>query len=529
MLVIDLPPEVLLKIFSYLHQRDLVHGVSLVCDVWNELSLWPRLWKHLAFNLAYDDPDQSYSHFAKINSFVCTLVIHPTHLYQILGNYLFAFSGIQLSNLEYLHLTDPVSGYLVDTIVQNLTSIKYFQAYFGSKFDMQRCLKLLEGLKMISIDFGWYGPQNIDNNLIRFLTKQSCLKKLVLRGWYTLRSETVALILNDFNNIETLYLSNSEISNLIVNGNLPIPGLTDFTLRSTKFDDTGISQLVKRATNLRNLDVIECSNITFKGLTEISKHCPHLESLKFGNLTFIINDRLNFSFHALAEGCPKLKTITFVGMKLTLDDDIVCLFKSTKYLECLALSDCDTISDIAICALGKYCSNLKQITLKNCHKISAYGIMYLVKHSQRLQTLTIKSCFGIKDYINHSTIELSDKTACVVVEDDITGTRQKTKLQLATERIDVFRYSDLSYQHSHLLTLDMTKCENILPRTILSFAKMCPDIRELYLTMNLNLNEVDALCRKVFDTCIFLGCIKINERVIELSSIKTQDESICIT
>lgn len=528
MLVTDLPPEVLLQIFSYLHPRDLVHGVSLVCDVWNELSLWPRLWKHLAFNLTYDDPDQSYAHFAKINNFVCTLVIHPTHLYQILGNHRFVFSGIQLSNLEHLHLTELVSGYLVDTIVQNLTSIKHFTAFFDSKFDMQRCLKLLEELQMISIDFGWYGLQNINNNLIQFLTKQSCLKKLVLRGWYSLRSETVALILNDYNNIEQLYLSNSEISNLIVNSNLQIPGLADFTLRSTKFDDTGISHLVKRSSNLRFLDVLECSKITFKGLTEISKHCPHLESLKFGNST--LNERLNFNFHALAEGCPKLKTITFDGIKLIYDDELVYLFKSTKYLECLVLSDCETISDIAVCALGKYCPNLRQITFMDCHKISADGIMYLVKRSQRLQILKIHSCLGIKDYINHSTTGIHDETAGVVVEDDITGTKQKTKLQFDSERIDLFRYSDYSYKHSHLLCLDMIQCENILPRTILAFSKMCPDIRKLYLTIDfLNLNEVEALCRKVFDICMFLRSIKINEQVIELSSIQTQDESICIT
>ncbi|XP_052088846.1 F-box/LRR-repeat protein 2-like isoform X1 [Mytilus californianus] len=524
MLITDLPPEVLLKIFSYLHQRDLVHGVSLICEVWNELSLWPRLWKHLTFNLAYDDPGQSYTHFAKINNFIHSLVIHPSLLYQLLGNYRFAFSGIQLSNLEHLHLTDQVSGYLVDTIVQNLTSIKHFKAYFDSKFDMQRCLNSLEELKIISIDFGWYGLQNIDNNLIKFLTKQSCLKKLVLRGWQTLRSETVALILNDYHDIEQLYLSNSQISNVIVNSNLPIPGLSDFTIRSTIFDDIGISQLVKRSNNLRFIDIRECSNITFKGLTEVAKHCPLLESLKFGNSTFIINDRLNFSIQSLAEGCPKLKSITFVGIKLILDDELVCLIKATKYLECLTLSESETTSDIPLYALGKYCSNLKQITFRNCHKISADGIMYIVKHSRRLQTLKIKSCGGIGDYSNNSKIGTNDKTTGVVVDDGNTGFRQETKLQNDSERNDLLRYSDSSYQHSHLLSLDMTQCANILPRTILAIAKMCPDIRELYLTCDfLKSNEVEELTREIFDTCMFLGSININERVIELSSIQTQD------
>jgi hypothetical protein len=66
-------------------------------------------------------------------------------------------------------------------------------------------------------------------------------------------------------------------------------------------NDVNMSKIVEDCSEIKDLGILECDNLTYLFGTKIARYCPNLESLKapyFG---------LNTGIVRTAEGCPKLK------------------------------------------------------------------------------------------------------------------------------------------------------------------------------------------------------------------------------
>lgn len=116
---------------------------------------------------------------------------------------------------------------------------------------MIRCLQSLSDLKLTTLNIEYeHGTQVIDNEFILFMSKQSHLNELSLRGWNNLQDGTLAKIIDENRNISSLDLSSSSVSGEIFSGKIKLPELLEFTVQSSKFDVGGLKSLAYRVNNI---------------------------------------------------------------------------------------------------------------------------------------------------------------------------------------------------------------------------------------------------------------------------------------
>ena len=182
---------------------------------------------------------------ARIEHAINKLVIHPVRLNDCFENH----NYIRLLNMTTLHVTDTISYYLIQTIVDRCPQLQNIRLLCN--FDMIRCLQSLSDLKLTSLDIEYeHGTQVIDNEFILFMSRQSHLKELSLRGWNNLQDGTLAKIIDENRNISSLDLSSSSVSGEIFSGKIKLPELLEFTVQSSKFDVGGLKSLAYRVNNL---------------------------------------------------------------------------------------------------------------------------------------------------------------------------------------------------------------------------------------------------------------------------------------
>ncbi|CAG2255157.1 unnamed protein product [Mytilus edulis] len=389
----ELPSEIILDIFSYLPQKDLINGAWHVCMLWQELSLSPRLWRNYNYAKDYKNFTYCYLHLAKINQHVRHIQIPLSSLVAC-----FAFPNIQWKNLESLHVNNRVSTYqCLETVVKKFGFLKHLTVTFEPNTDIRRHLNLLTQLSLVSLEIEWSGNQYVDSYLISLLRKQPNLKSLTLKGWHSLNDDTIAGGLEMCQNIEVLHLLTSQVSNSIVGISVPLHSLTKFIVRSEIFDDSGLRLLANRATGLRFLDIRGCVQTTYRGLTCIARHCSFLESVQFDKFLIEGNSNINSYISTLSECCHRLKHLQLIRLDTICEDRLLNLFTSVKFLQSITLENVEEISNTSLFFIAKHCLYLTDIYLKKCHMISAVGVIFLAKNCKRLKSLNVLYCNGIKD------------------------------------------------------------------------------------------------------------------------------------
>ncbi|XP_063402173.1 uncharacterized protein LOC134686437 [Mytilus trossulus] len=525
MYINELPSEIILNIFSYLPQKDLINGAWHACILWQELSLSPRLWRNYNYAKDYKNFSYCYLHLAKINQ-------HVRHIHIPLSALVacFTFPNIQWKNLESLHVNNRVSTYqYLETVVKKLGFLKHLFVVFEPNTDIRRHLNLLTQLSLVSLDIEWSGNQYVDSHLISLLRKQPNLKSLTLKGWHSLNDDTIARGLEKSQNIEELHLLTSQISNSIVSISVPLYSLTKIIVRSEIFDDSGLRLLANRASSLRLLDIRGCVQTTYRGLTYIARHCSLLKSVQFDKFLNEGNSGINSYISTLSECCHRLTQLQLIRLDTIFEDGLLNLFTSVKFLQSVTLENAEELSNTSLFFAAKHCMYLTDIYLKKCHMITAYGVIYLAKNCKRLKSLNVLYCNGIKDVyddnknsdsqsfdIPHTSTTICDTSTYFVPENDPMECDKSTMgMQDHDEEINEshnrLNVNDLNCEnHSHLLKLDLTQCSNITTRTVLYLVKMCSDLRELNLDNCFrSIEHVQELKSKVFMSCTFLKNIHI--------------------
>jgi len=532
----DIPSELLLHIFSYLPQRDLLITIDKVCQYWRHLCLSPPLWKNINYSTTNGEFSDAHEHLLQIQSYVRKLTKCRFSLFGSRRKI-----KLQFLNLKTLDVfADKVSsGDFFDKIIQrcpNLENIKFSADYDST--NMEVIFSKLSDLQLIMMDITFYISRTIDENLISLLKKEPRVKKLTLCGWAKNASITISNILDYLPNITSfsayyILFSNGTFtrSNIILN-------LKELDLRCHSIDDEGLQHVTRFAKQLKVLNIEECSKMTDKALYYISQNCPLLEKLSFGMWV----SHANFSNHGLfyiADRSLKLKYLSTISCKNIDDDGVISLVESCHGLTYISLKGCTEITDNSLNAIGEHCLLLREAKFERCCSISARGVYCLTRSCRGLNYLNLSFCTGISDdniddvkenqqpeMKDHQREFKDQQTETKGQQTETKGQQIQTKdhqpemkdhqtemKDQHTETKDVQLISNFAI-HSHLKELNLRSCTDISKETVLRFTDICPDLRKINLSGCINNNGDDDFIVRVFDDCQFLKKFEVYQRIV---------------
>ena len=225
----DIPTELLLNIFSYLPQRDLLITTEGVCIYWRQLCLSPPRWKNIKYSAKIGNFSHKFEQLFQIQSYVTKLTITPNSRANLFG-----FQRIiHFLNLKMLDVCDKhvLSEVFFDKIIQRCPNLEHIKFTTGGIFNMEHCLSKLSDLELLTIDVGYFKTE-IDENIFSLLKKQPRLKKLALHGANGNISNNITIsdILDYFPNLTSFYLSGTKTSNLAFTRSDTILNIKELTL-----------------------------------------------------------------------------------------------------------------------------------------------------------------------------------------------------------------------------------------------------------------------------------------------------------
>jgi hypothetical protein len=267
--------------------------------------------------------------------------------------------------------------------------------------------------------------------------------------------------------------------------------------------DDGLVGLAEKMKNLKYLNlcgVNRCTEVAGKAITH---NCWDLEYLNFEDLDLITDDVFHFDtvgdgrraadvnmltkitdlnvsecsrltdhgIGGISQRCEKLETLNLSGCALLTDSAALYLSREPRtggargaHLKKLKLSYCMLMTDKGLLNLGKACTKIERIDLSGLVHLTDDGIRNLVTHCTGIQNISISRCKRLTD---KSLCNLAD--FLWVEELDISNNSKITD-----EGIDV-----VSMEFTGLLKLNVSDCDKLTNRAIVSLGRHCRNLKEL--------------------------------------------------
>ncbi|KAI4971428.1 hypothetical protein ZWY2020_002342 [Hordeum vulgare] len=218
------------------------------------------------------------------------------------------------------------------------------------------------------------------------------------------------------------------LESVVVRGSHPTHDVTD----------SGISAVAGGCPSLRSLALWDVPLVTDAGLAEIAAGCPSLEKLDITGCPLVTNKGLV----AVAQGCPDLKTLT--------------------------IESCSDVANEGLKAIGR-CSKLQAVNIKNCAYVGDQGVSGLICSATAslakvcLQGLSITDpSLAVIGYYGKAITNLT-----------------LTRLSSVGERVFWVMANALGLQK--LRCMSITSCPGVTELALVSIAKFCPSLKQLYL------------------------------------------------
>ncbi|KAE8746739.1 hypothetical protein FOCC_FOCC006487 [Frankliniella occidentalis] len=143
-----------------------------------------------------------------------------------------------------------------------------------------------------------------------------------------------------------------------------------------RFSDAGVKYVPSFCSQLRELSVSDCGQVTDFGLYELAKLGATLRYLSVAKCDQVSDAGLK----VLSRRCYKLS-----------DDAITVLARSCPRLRALDIGKCD-VSDAGLRALAESCPNLKKLSVRACDLVTDRGVQCIAYYCRGLQQLNIQDC-----------------------------------------------------------------------------------------------------------------------------------------
>jgi hypothetical protein len=186
--------------------------------------------------------------------------------------------------------------------------------------------------------------------------------------------------------------------------------------------DVGVTALVKGCGDLTELSLVDgIVAVSDEGLQAIAAHCPKLRVCRMGT-PFEPLCYTDVGVASLAQGCPRLETISFAGPthltdasldaiatwcpRLTslcvhasavTDIGVLAVLRACPELAHVDLSE-TAISDGLVTQLVAQCGKLESLTCIRCNRLTDASITFLVQHRDRGFAINLTDCPNISEF-----------------------------------------------------------------------------------------------------------------------------------
>jgi len=177
-----------------------------------------------------------------------------------------------------------------------------------------------------------------------------------------------------------------------------LPTLRNINLSHTNITDLGVRLIVNKCPNLKIVNMNACRSITNLSVSMIAQHCTHISELNVegcnnitdygvqilaqqlkSNLRLLdLNDCSNITdqiFQYLCFYCPNLKYLYLRGTKIT--GEAVLQFSERFELKGLNLQGL-SISDAELFHIGNFQKQLEMLDISYCHSVTSMGLLGLL-------------------------------------------------------------------------------------------------------------------------------------------------------
>ncbi|XP_068780736.1 F-box/LRR-repeat protein 17 [Struthio camelus] len=340
----QLPPSILLKIFSNLSLNERCLSASLVCKYWRDLCLDFQFWKQLDLSSRQQVTDELLEKIASRSQNITEINISDCRNVSDTGVCLLAFKCPGL-----LRYTAYRCKQLSDTSIIAVAS----QCPLLQKVHVGNQDRLTdEGLKQLG-------------------SKCRELKDIHFGQCYKISDEGMIIIAKGCLKLQRIYMQENK---LVTDQSVKAfaehcPELQYVGFMGCSVTSKGVIHL----TNLRNLSSLDLRHITEldnETVMEIVKRCKNLNSLNLC-LNWIINDRC---VEVIAKEGRNLKELYLVSCKIT---------------------------DYALIAIGRYSMTIETVDVGWCKEITDHGATQIAQSSKSLRYLGLMRC----DQVNEATVE----------------------------------------------------------------------------------------------------------------------------
>ncbi|XP_025896761.1 F-box/LRR-repeat protein 17 [Nothoprocta perdicaria] len=340
----QLPPSILLKIFSNLSLNERCLSASLVCKYWRDLCLDFQFWKQLDLSSRQQVTDELLEKIASRSQNITEINISDCRNVSDTGVCVLAFKCPGL-----LRYTAYRCKQLSDTSIIAVAS----QCPLLQKVHVGNQDRLTdEGLKQLG-------------------SKCRELKDIHFGQCYKISDEGMIIIAKGCLKLQRIYMQENK---LVTDQSVKAfaehcPELQYVGFMGCSVTSKGVIHL----TNLRNLSSLDLRHITEldnETVMEIVKRCKNLNSLNLC-LNWIINDRC---VEVIAKEGRNLKELYLVSCKIT---------------------------DYALIAIGRYSMTIETVDVGWCKEITDHGATQIAQSSKSLRYLGLMRC----DQVNEATVE----------------------------------------------------------------------------------------------------------------------------
>ncbi|XP_077203858.1 F-box/LRR-repeat protein 17 isoform X3 [Paroedura picta] len=369
----QLPPSILLKIFSNLSLNERCLSASLVCKYWRDLCLDFQFWKQLDLSSRQQVTDELLEKIASRSQNITEINISDCRNISDTGVCVLAFKCSGL-----LRYTAYRCKQLSDTsIIAVASQCPHLQKVHVGNQDRLTD----EGLKQLG-------------------SKCKELKDIHFGQCYKISDEGMIVIAKGCLKLQRIYMQENKLQvarekkkvtawELLVTDQ----SVKAFAEHCPQLQYVGFmgcsvtSKGVIHLTNLRNLSSLDLRHITEldnETVMEIVKRCKNLSSLNLC-LNWIINDRC---VEVIAKEGQNLKELYLVSCKIT-DYALIAIGRYSMTIETVDVGWCKEITDKGATQIAQSSKSLRYLGLMRCDKVNEVTVEQLVQQHPHITFSTV--------------------------------------------------------------------------------------------------------------------------------------------
>ncbi|KAM9253411.1 F-box/LRR-repeat protein 17 isoform 1-T1 [Dugong dugon] len=354
----QLPPSILLKIFSNLSLDERCLSASLVCKYWRDLCLDFQFWKQLDLSSRQQVTDELLEKIASRSQNIIEINISDCRSMSDTGVCVLAFKCPGL-----LRYTAYRCKQLSDTSIIAVAS---------------HC-PLLQKVHVGNQD------KLTDEGLKQLGSKCSELKDIHFGQCYKISDEGMIVIAKGCLKLQRIYMQENK---LVTDQSVKAfaehcPELQYVGFMGCSVTSKGVIHLTKLR-NLSSLDLRHITELDNETVMEIVKRCKNLSSLNLC-LNWIINDRC---VEVIAKEGQNLKELYLVSCKIT-DYALIAIGRYSMTIETVDVGWCKEITDQGATLIAQSSKSLRYLGLMRCDKVNEVTVEQLVQQYPHITFSTV--------------------------------------------------------------------------------------------------------------------------------------------